>query len=123
MTIQLSKAETKDIILTLSELRNESVPSNWLFRIVKDQGRAEYLLYMTDISASPERYNHFVMIEGVDITFENLGDHRYFAYQMPNGGSLDYTTGLLVEQGKLRVNKAESVTPSFNTTITSKVHE
>ncbi len=111
--------------MTLNELSNLENPNNWLFRFCKDQTEEEYLLYLTDLTTADQqkRYNLFHLIEGTDVTFENTGDYHYFIYQMPDGGSTDYSIGLLCEQGITRVEGTEAEIKSFNPTTSAPSYD
>lgn len=122
--ILLQKSQTNKICLTLSELENPTSPINWLFRFTLDQEENyEYLLFLQDISAFPQRYNLFELIEGTDVTFKFIGDYGYEVYQMPNNTSTDFTLGLLVENGKMRLLETEVATPTFNTQIDTPIYD
>ena len=112
--------------MTLNELRNEANPSNWLFRFVYDQGGTEYeyIFYLTDIATSDQqkRYNLFNLTDPTDVNFDKVGDYHYYIYQMPNGGSVNYTEGLLCEQGKAKIKGTATVIPAFNPNTNSKAH-
>lgn len=122
--ILIQKSQTNKICLTLSELENPSLPINWLFRFTLDQeDNYEYLLFLEDISLFPQRYNLFELIEGTDVTFKFIGDYGYEVYQMPNNTSTDFTLGLLVENGKMRLLEMEVATPTFNTQIDTPIYD
>lgn len=112
------------MIVTLNELKSESLPSNWLFVFELEQDdNYTYKLYLTDISLFPERYNNFTLTEGTDITFRFLGDYKYKVYQMPDGGSTDESIGLLVETGKMRLKETETITPTFTADNLTSIYE
>ena len=123
--ILLTQGSSNPIALTLSELSLESLPNNWLFRFVLEQSdEYEYLLYLTDVSQSVNRYNLFTLVEGTDVTFRSIGDYTYYVYQMPNGGSLDYTTGHEVEVGKMRlIESIEETIPTFNVDTNTDIYD
>ena len=123
MTISITKNSLNIIALTLSELEDESLDINWLFRFTKDQGKQEIFCYLIDLNASTARYNLFHLLEGTDATFTKLGDYTYQVYQMPDGGSLDYSLGIQCEIGKVRVKDSITVVPnSFEPTLTSNIY-
>ncbi len=123
MTTLIYKATLNQLALTLSECENENLDINWLFRFVKDQGRQEYFCYLPDLNVSTARYNLFHLLEGTDVTFEYNGDYSYQVYQMPDGGSEDYTLGTQVEIGKIKVLDAVAVVPSFTPNLINKIYE
>jgi hypothetical protein len=121
MTLKIIKAQANRLILTLNELSDPLIESNWLFRFNKDQGGEEYLVFLTDLSPYPETYNEFEIIEGTQLTFLTDGDYKYEVYQMPDTDDTDYTRGISVEIGKARVVPAEIVrvayTPNKNKNV------
>jgi hypothetical protein len=122
--ILLQKSQLNKICLTLSELENLTSPINWLFRFTLDQEENyEYLLFLEDISLFPQRYNLFDLVEGTDVTFKFIGDYGYEVYQMPNNTSTDFTLGLLVENGKMRLLETEVQTPTFTTNIDTPIYD
>lgn len=123
--ILLTQGESIPIALTLSELSLSALPNNWLFRFVLEQSdEYEYLVYLTDVSQSVNRYNLFTLVDGTDVTFRSIGDYKYYVYQMPNGGSLDYTTGHEVEVGKMRlIESTEETTPTFNVDTNTDIYD
>ena len=123
MTTLIYKATLNQLALTLSELESVSLDVNWLFRFVKDQGKQEYFCYLEDLNVSTARYNLFHLLEGTDVTFEYLGDYLYEVYQMPDGGSTDYSLGNRCEIGKIKVLDEVVVTPSFTPNLINKIYD
>lgn len=124
MTLLFRKSELNQIPVTLKEKADANLPNNWLFRFVHDQSEEESLIYLTDQATDEqqERFNLFNLTEGTDLTFTYNGDYHYFVYQMPDGGSEDYSTGLLVEQGIAKVIGTASSVPSFEPTTSKAVY-
>ena len=114
MTLLIEKGETKNLVVTLSELVDLTTPVNWLFRFISEQTEREYLTFLVDESTATERYNSFPFTEGVDVTFEETGDYKYESYQMPDTDDTDYTRGTLVEVGKVRVIDTEVENPAYD---------
>ena len=123
MTTLIYKATLNQLALTLSEFESVSLDVNWLFRFVKDQGKQEYFCYLEDLNVSTARYNFFHLLEGTDVTFEYLGDYMYEVYQMPDGGSTDYSLGNRCEIGKIKVLDEVVVTPSFTPNLINKIYD
>jgi len=122
--ILIQKNQLNKVCLTLSELENPSLPINWLFRFVLDQDDSyEYLLFLDDISTAPSRYNLFELTEGVDVTFKFEGDYLYECYQMPNNTSTDFTLGLLVETGKMRLLEVTEIIPTFTPNTETPIYD
>jgi hypothetical protein len=123
--ILLTQDTANQIAVTLSELKSDLLPENWLFRFVLDQDDYyEYLIYLTDVSPAPARYNLFNLDEGVDVDFQFVGDYLYEVYQMPAGGSVDYTLGLKVENGKMRLLENPSpLIPTFEPNTETQIYD
>ena len=123
--ILLTQDTLNQIAVTLEELKSDLLPDNWLFRFVLDQDDSyEYLIYLTDVSPSPARYNLFDLDEGIDVDFKFVGDYLYEVYQMPNGGSLDYTQGVKVENGKMRlIENPAPTTPTFTPNTETPIYD
>jgi hypothetical protein len=122
--IQLNKDQSNRIALTLSELANPLVASNWLFRFVLEQDKSyEYLKFLTDENSNFERFNLFTLIEPTDIDFKFKGDYSYYVYQMPDTNDEVYTRGTLVEFGKMRLSDVVIATPTFIPTTTTPIYD
>jgi hypothetical protein len=123
--ILLRQGQSNPIALTLSELSQSELPSNWLFVFTLEQSKEyTYKLYLTDVSQSVNSYNLFTLIEGTDVTFRSIGDYEYKVYQMPNGGSTDETLGRLVEIGKMRlIEPTEEQIPTFNVDTNTDIYD
>lgn len=122
--ILLNKNQTNTIALTLSELASANVASNWLFRFVLEQDKSyEYLKFLTDENTNFERFNLFTLVESTDITFKFKGDYTYYVYQMPDTNDTDYTRGILVESGKMRLIDTPVTTPTFTPTTDTPIYD
>lgn len=123
--ILLTQDTINSIAVTLEELKSDALPDNWLFRFVLDQDDSyEYLVYLTDTSLSPSRYNLFTLDEGTDVDFKFVGDYLYEVYQMPDGGSEDYTQGVKVENGKMRLlENPEPSIPTFEANTETPIYD
>lgn len=120
--IQLTKDTTNQIAVTLTELSDPNLPDNWLFIFTLEQEDSySYPIFLTDTSTNTERYNLFELVLPTDIDFKFLGDYQYNCYQMPDTNDFDYTRGIQVEIGKMRLFDAIEIIPTFtpntNTTI------
>jgi len=122
--IQLTKDQSNTIALTLSELANESLPNNWLFRfqLVQSKTTYEYLGFLVADSNS-ERYNQFTLVEPDDFNFRSKGDYLYEVYQMPDTDDTDFTRGTLVENGMMRLSDAVVVTPTFTPNTEANIYD
>ena len=123
MSISITKNSLNVIALTLSELEDSTLDINWLFRFIHEQGKHESFVYLPDLNSSTARYNLFNLLESTDITFTKLGSYIYEVYQMPDGGSLDYTLGIRCEIGKMNVKDSITVVAnSFEPTKQANIY-
>lgn len=122
--ILLNKNQSNTLALTLSELANPNVASNWLFRFVLEQDKSyEYLKFLTDENANFERFNLFTLVEPTDIDFKFKGDYTYYVYQMPDTNDTDYTRGTLVESSKMRLIDTPVSIPTFTPTTDTPIYD
>jgi len=116
--ILLQQGQLNRIAVTLSELESDLLPNNWLFVFYyeQSQGDEQYSkrAQLPDLSVSTKRYNYFELTEGVDVTFDKVGDYEYFVYQMPNDTSTNESLGELVETGKMKLIGVEDVNHIYN---------
>ena len=55
---------------------------------------------------------------------QETADYLYEVYQMPDGGSFDYTQGVKVENGKMRLLENPSpVIPTFEPDTTTQIYD
>ena len=125
MTLKIHAQQLNKLAVTLSELKSENLPNNWLFNFVHDQSEKQYFIYLNDQATieEQERFNLFFLDEGTDLTFDYEGDYHYFVYQMPDGGSFDTNEGLLVEQGIAIVKRDQEIIPEFQPITNAPVYE
>ena len=116
--ILLQQSQLNRIAVTLTELKNDLIPSNWLFVFHLDQSQGDEenskRAQLIDVGLSTDRYNYFELTEGVEITFDEVGDYMYKVFQMPNNTSLDESIGELVEVGKMRLIGSEEPEYVYN---------
>ncbi len=113
--ILLRQDQSNKITVTLNELKNASLPNNWLFVFDNAQSDTyQYKIQLTDESLSEDRYNLFTLIEGTDLNFTFLGDYAYYVFQMPNDVSTDPLDGQLVETGIMRlIESTQTEIPTY----------
>lgn len=123
--ILLEKNSQNRVVLTLSELADPNVANNWLFRFVLEQSEEyESIGFLTEVTPiNITSYNLFDIIEGLDFTFPFLGDYSYEVYQMADPNDTDYTNGLLLEQGKMRLIEPATPIPTFDNDINYKIYD
>lgn len=108
--IYINKGELNDIILTLTESASIQDPV-FLFKFIweNDVTDVDAIYWIgTDISTWTERYNHFELTEGTDVTFR-LGQYEYEVYEAATGSTPVDETGLTrLEIGRLVVSGTSS---------------
>ena len=78
--IVLYKGDENDVVLTLSESATLTSPS-YLFEVIRDLTNPSPVYFTTpDVSAYPERFNHFEIEEGVTVTLA-AGQYTYRVYE------------------------------------------
>lgn len=114
------------MIVTVTELLNPLLPSNFLFVFALEQSQGEdsyvYKRQFENVSTSTIRYDQFVLNEPADINFRFEGDYSYKIYQMPNDTSTDESIGYLLEQGKMRLKGENEQEPTFVYTTNIEIH-
>lgn len=125
--ILLTKNQLNQFALTLKELSNPDEPNIWLFRFTLEQDSSyEYLIFLDDSSTNTDRYNLFELDltgEDPEIDFRFKDDYYYKVYQMPDTNDTDYTRGLLVEQGKMRLLEAVATTPTYTPNTNNDIYD
>lgn len=122
--ILLTKNQLNQFALTLKELSNPDEPNIWLFRFTLEQDSSyEYLIFLDDSSTNTDRYNLFELDLPTDVDFRFKDDYYYKVYQMPDTNDTDYTRGLLVEQGKMRLLEAVATTPTFTPNTNNDIYD
>ena len=121
--IRLTKGTSTTIALTLSELANQSVANNWLFRFLNIQSDTyEYLSFLVADLDSP-RYNEFTITLPADFDFRFCGDYVYEVYQMPDTDDEDYSRGTLVENGLMELLEATVATPTYTPNTDTEIYD
>lgn len=125
--ILLSRNQINQFALTLRELSDPDLPNNWLFRFTLEQDKVyEYLIFLDDLSTNSERYNLFELDltgEEPEINFKFRDDYYYKVYQMSDTEDTDYTRGIQVEEGKMRLLDAVVVTPTFTPNTNTEIYD
>lgn len=123
--IQLQQNQlNQTIVVTLSELKNPLIASNWLFVFTLEQDDSYvYKLFLNDISTNVARYNKFIIDLPTDVAFKFLGDYQYECYQMPDTNDTNQLRGELVEIGKMRLLENSIIIPTFTPNTNTNIYE
>lgn len=122
--IQITKGQINTIDLTLDEEATQT-SHNYVLKFTHVQSGQSKILYSSDVSSFPERYNKFLIEETVNedllagkVTLSPTGQWDYVAYEMPLASppSLDITLAYkVVEEGRLFVkDNDESLNVHFD---------
>jgi hypothetical protein len=116
MLLLIKKENVNQIAVTLNEKADFDLNINWLFRFVREQTNKDYFVYLNDVSASPNRFNLFVLYEGNDLDLPE-GEYRYEIYQK-QVQDFNFGNGILCETGKAKVFSDTTEINQFNNTNT-----
>jgi hypothetical protein len=123
--IYLTKGQTTDLIVTLTEKQTLSAP-NYLFYFINRTSNdvvAFVKLNATDTSAHKDRYNKFSVNATTYFNNKLAGEWTYYIYEQASTSNVntDLATGLL-ETGILRLNDSTTFEfTEYETTNTFKV--
>ena len=123
--IYLTKGQTNDLIVTLTEKQTLSAP-NYLFYFINRTSNdvvAFVKLNATDTSAHKDRYNKFSVNATTYFNNKLAGEWTYYIYEQASTSNVnpDLATGLL-ETGILRLNDSTTFEfTEYETTNTFKV--
>jgi hypothetical protein len=122
--INLTKAATQNIYLTLTEMQLLTAP-NYLFRFINRSSNEEVkfvLLNATDTSLFKDRYNKFSIVTDTYFSSSVNGMYVYEVYEEAGTGT--NITGLnLLESGIMMLNSPSTIFTNYTTTDTYKIRQ
>lgn len=122
--INLTKAATQNIYLTLTEKQLLTAP-NYLFRFINRSSNLEVkfvLLNATDTSLFKDRYNKFSIVTDTYFSTSVNGMYVYEVYEQAGTGTS--ITGLnMVESGIMMLDSTSNVFTNYTTTDTYKIRQ
>lgn len=78
---------------------------------------------MSNISSSTERYDEFILIDGVDVDFEYNGSYLYNIYQQTSAINTDVNnTDGIVETGRAEVIEASAANIFYESPIEFNIY-
>ena len=107
------KAQANLITVTATELATEQDPI-FLFEFTHHQSDEQLSAVLQNESLSPQRYDEFVIDEGVNITFPYTGDYTYRIKEQQ--------TGVILEVGRLVVKEAKAPDNVYNDQVTDEIY-
>ena len=109
------KGQPNQIVVTATELATEPNPI-FVFEFTHHQSTEQVgPVVLNNESLSPERYDEFVIDEGVNVTFPYTGDYTYRIKEQQ--------TSTLLEVGRLIVKEAKPADDIYQNDITSTIYD
>ena len=103
----IKKNTENTLVVTLTELTTIDNPT-YLWTVKCEQNQHVYNFILTDISEFKNRYNEFILEEGVDVEFNQTGYYYYTIRQQSSTTNLDPEfSGDIVEVGRIRIKDDE----------------
>lgn len=118
----IAKSGTTPLIVTVTELTTIANP-NYLFEFIHEQSFKSYVCILSNISSSTERYDEFILIDGVDVDFEYNGSYLYNIYQQTSAINTDVNnTDGIVETGRAEVIEASAANIFYESPIEFNIY-
>ncbi len=109
------KGQPNQIVVTATELATEANPI-FVFEFTHHQSTEQVEpVVLNNESLSPERYDEFIIDEGVNVTFPYTGDYTYRVKEQQSG--------TLLEVGRLIVKEAKAADDIYQNDITSTIYD
>lgn len=111
------------MIVTVTELTTIANP-NYLFEFIHEQSYLSYVCILTNVSIATARFDEFLLIDGVDVTFDYNGSYIYNIYQQTSAVNLDPTLSQgIVETGRAEVTETATADNYYSSPITFEIYE
>lgn len=107
------KAQANLITVTATELSTEQDPI-FLFEFTHHQSGEQVSAVLQNESMSPQRFDEFVIDEGINLTFPYTGDYTYCIKEQQ--------TGVLLEVGRLVVKEAKAPDNEYSDPTTDEIY-
>jgi len=121
--LRIERNQQSTLIVTVSELTTISAPY-YLFEFIEEQTQEALCCILTNISTGIPRYDEFVLVDGVDITFPYAGFYTYKIYQQASSSNLDPAlSDGIVEEGRAHVFEVDSPSNYYDYNVTNFVYE
>jgi hypothetical protein len=123
--IRLTKGQTQNIILTLTEKQLLTNP-NYLFVFTNRSANTEIKFVMlnnTDISQYKERYNEFSIITNTNFSTSLNGQYDYDIYEQTSTSNLNPAGLNLLESGIMELVGTPFNFTEYTTTDTYKIRQ
>lgn len=121
--LRLEKNQSANLIVTVTELTTIS-PVHYLFELIHEQSFLEYFCILPNTSVSTERFDEFLITDGVDVILDYDGFYTYNIYQQFSNVNLDpLLSEGLVETGRLHVFTVDSPGTEYDNNIQFAIYE
>lgn len=110
-------------MITVTELTTIQNPK-YLFEFIEEQSDDKVYCILENVSTATERFDEFVIVDGVDVTFPYNGFYSYKVFQQESDSNLnpDLSDGL-VEEGRAHIYEEESPSGEYDTIFTNYIYE
>lgn len=121
--LRIERNQQSTLIVTVSELTTIPAPY-YLFEFIEEQTQESLYCILTNISTGIPRYDEFVLVDGVDVTFPYAGFYTYKIYQQASSTNLNPAlSDGMVEEGRAHVYEVDSPSNYFDYNVTNFVYE
>lgn len=121
--LKIQRAQSNTLIVTVTELQTLTAPY-WLFEFIHQQSFETVTCILDNISLGIARYDEFVLVDGVDLTFPYAGDYTYRIYEQESDTNLDpIQAHRLCEEGLAKVVEDPTANNEYDTEIIHTIYE
>ncbi|NBV92791.1 MAG: hypothetical protein EBR91_11595 [Flavobacteriia bacterium] len=121
--LKIQRNGATPLIVTVTELTTIPNP-NYLFEFIHEQSFNTQTCVLTNVSTTTQRFDEFVLTDGVDVNFIYDGFYIYNIFQQSSPGNLDPVNSQgLVETGRAHVVEADSPSYEYDSPIYFNIYE
>ena len=121
--LEIQRNGATPLIVTVTELTTIPNP-NYLFEFIHEQSFNTQTCVLTNVSTTTQRFDEFVLTDGVDVNFIYDGFYIYNIFQQSSPGNLDPVNSQgLVETGRAHVIEADSPSYEYDSPIYFNIYE
>ena len=121
--LQIQRSQSSTLIVTVTELQTLTAPY-WLFEFTHEQSFETVTCILDNISTGVARYDEFVIIDEVDLTFPYAGYYTYRIWEQESDSNLDpIQAENLCEEGRAIVLEIDVAPNEYDTEIIHNIYE
>ena len=121
--LQIQRSQSSTLIVTVTELQTLIAPY-WLFEFTHEQSFETVTCILENISTGIPRYDEFVIIDEVDLTFPYAGYYTYRIWEQESDSNLDpIQADNLCEEGRAIVLEIDVAPNEYDTEIIHNIYE